>query len=68
MKQSLSSLEPLIEVQAPIALTPNRLDLGITYDGDGGIPLFFLPSGGSVIPNAAHGRVWPWVLDQESER
>ena len=31
MKQPLSSLQPLIEVQAPIAVTPNRLDLGITY-------------------------------------
>ena len=55
MKQSLSSLEPLIEVQAPIALTPNRLDLGITYDGDGGIPLFF-----STVRGFSHTECCTW--------
>ena len=40
MKQPLSSLQLLSQVQAPTAITPNRLDLGITYNGDGGIPLF----------------------------
>ena len=30
MKQSLSSLQPLRQVQAPTAITPNRLDLGLT--------------------------------------
>ena len=49
MKQSLSSLEPLIEVQAPIAITPNRLDLGITYDGNGGILLFFSTVRGVIV-------------------
>ena len=38
LKQPLSSLQPLRQVQAP---TTNRLELGVTYDGNGGIPLFY---------------------------
>ena len=68
MKQPLSSLRPLMQVQAPTAIMPNRLDLGVTYDGDGGIPFFFSNGRGvSHILNAAHGRVWPRVFDEGCE-
>ena len=68
MKQPLSSLRPLMQVQAPTAIMPNRLDLGVTYDGNGGIPLFFSNGRGvSHILNAAHGRVWPRVFDEGCE-
>ena len=63
MKQPLSFLQPLRQVQAP---TTNRLDLGHIMMA-GGIPSFILPPEGFVTPNDAHGQVWPWVLDQESE-
>ena len=58
MKPPLSLLRPLRQVQAPTAISSNRCDLGVTYDGDGGILLFFHDQVSTVIPNDVYGWVW----------